>query len=135
MPWLNWLLKFHIKLMTILLLISTHNTKDYVQWMSYSFVWLYLIKCVFTCSIFVDSNTKRFLECFRCFWKIFWFYKNWKISKTVFPYFSDLVAGHPSRMLQSWARRLILTTCSRVKGPVTRGTHRFLRLSSRLPRG
>ena len=39
--------------------------------MPYSFVWLYLIKCVFTCLIFVDSNTKKIFECFRCFWKLF----------------------------------------------------------------
>ena len=71
MPWLNWSLKFHIKLRTISLLISTHNTQVYVQWMPYSFVWLYLIKCVFTCSIFVDSNTKRFLSVLVVFGKYF----------------------------------------------------------------
>ena len=39
--------------------------------MSYSFVWLYLIKCVFTCSIFVDSNTKIFLSVLGVFGKYF----------------------------------------------------------------
>ena len=98
--------------------------------MSYS---LYLIKCVFTCSIFVYSNTKIF-ECFRCFWKVFCFYKNWKISKTMLPCFSDSVAGHPSCMLQPRARGLVLATYSLVKGPVARGTQRFSQLKSRLPR-
>ena len=28
-------------------------------------------------------------ECFRCFWKVLCFYKNWKISKTMLPYFGD----------------------------------------------
>ena len=92
-----------------------------------------LVKMCFTCSIFVDLNTKRF-ECFRCFWKVLCFYKNWKISKTVLPCFGDSVVGHPSRMLQPRVRVLILVTCSWVKGPVARGTQRFSRLSSRLPR-
>ena len=77
---------------------------------------------------------KKIFECFRCFWKVFRFYKNWKISKTMLPCFGDSVAGHPSRMLQSRARRLVLATCSQVKGPIARGTQRFSRLSSRLPR-
>lgn len=81
MPWLNWSLKLHIRLRTISLLISTHNTQVYVQWMPYSFVWLYLIKCVFTCSIFVDSNTKRFLSVLGVFGKYFVFYKKLKNFK------------------------------------------------------
>ena len=39
--------------------------------MPYSFVWLYLLKCVFTCSIFVYSNTKRFLSVLDVFGKYF----------------------------------------------------------------
>ena len=139
MPWLNWSLKLHIRLRTISLLISTHNTQVYVQWMLYSFVWLYLLKCVFTCSIFVDSNTKRFLSVLSVFFVVVvvvvvCFYKNWKISKTMLPCFGDLVMGHPSHEIQSWARVLILATYSRVKGPVMRVTQRFSRLSSWLPR-
>ena len=86
MPWLNWSLKLHIRLRTISLLISTHNTQVYVQWMLYSFVWLYLIKCVFTCSIFVDSNTKRFLSVLGVFGKYFVFTKteNFKNSVALF---------------------------------------------------
>ena len=37
-----------------------HITHVYAQWMSFSFVWLYLFKCVFTCLIFVDQ-TQNFL--------------------------------------------------------------------------
>ena len=130
MPWLNWSLKLHIRLRTISLLISTHNTQVYVQWMPYSFVWLYLLKCFFTCSIFVDSNTKRFLSVLGVFGKYLVFTKTEKISKTVLPCFGNSVASHPSRMLQLRACVLFLATCSRVKGPVTRGTQRFSRLSS-----
>ena len=49
--------------------------------MSYSFVWLYLLKCVFTCSIFVDSNTKRFLSVLGVFGKYFIFTKTKKFQK------------------------------------------------------
>ena len=86
MPWLNWSLKLHIKLRTISLLISTHNTQVYVQWMSYSFVWLYLIKYAYTCSIFVDSNIKRFLNVLVVFGKYFVFTKtkNFKNSVALF---------------------------------------------------
>ena len=135
MPWLNWSLKFHIRLRIISLMISTHNTEVYIQRMPYSFLWLYLLKCVFTCSIFVDSNTKIFLSVLGIFGKYFVFTKTEKFQKTVLPCFSDSVAGHPSRMLQPWARVLILATCSQVKGPVARGTQRFSWLNSRLPRG
>ena len=41
------------------------------------------MKCVFTCSIFVNSSTKIFLSVFRCFWKVFCL-KNLKISKIQF---------------------------------------------------
>jgi len=51
--------------------------------MPYSFVWLYLIKCVFTCSIFVKSSTKRFLSVLGVFWKVFCL-KNLLISKILF---------------------------------------------------
>ena len=89
MPWLNWSLKLHIRLRTITLLISTHNTKVYVQWMPYSFVWLYLIKCVFTCSIFLDSNIKRFLSVFG---KYFVFTKTEKFQKQCCPTFWPLTS-------------------------------------------
>ena len=68
------------------MLISTHNTQAYIQWMPYSFVWLYLIKFVFTCSIFVDSNTKRFLSVLVVFGKYFVLTKtkNFKNSVALF---------------------------------------------------
>ena len=86
MPWLNWSLKLQIRLRTISLLISTHNIHVYVQWMPYSFVWLYLIKCVFIYSVFVDSNTKRFLSVLVVFGKYFVFTKteNFKNSVVLF---------------------------------------------------
>ena len=106
MPWLNWSLKLHIRPRTISLLISTHNTQVYVQWMPYSFVWLYLMKCVFTCSIFVDSSIKRFLSVLGVFGKYFVLQKL-KISKTFLPCFGDSVAGKSSRTPQPRARGLI----------------------------
>ena len=48
--------------------------------MPYSFVWLYLLKCVFTYSIFVDSSTIRFLSILGVFGKYF-VLKNWKFQK------------------------------------------------------
>ena len=51
--------------------------------MPYSFVWLYLMKCVFTCSIFVNSNTKRFLNVLGVFGKYF-VLKIWKFQKFSF---------------------------------------------------
>ena len=83
MSWLNWSLKLHIRLRTISLLISTHNTQVYVQWMPYLFVWLYLLKCVFTCSIFVNSNTKRFLIFLGVFGKYIVFTKSEKFKNSV----------------------------------------------------
>ena len=102
------------------------------------------MNAIFICVIVLDKicfhmlnlcwfKHKKIFEFFRCFWKVFCFYKNWKISKIVLPCFSDLVAVHPSRMLQPWTHRLVLATCSRVKGPVTKVTQRFSRLSSQLP--
>ena len=95
MPWLNWSLKFHIRLRTISLLISTHNTQVYVQWMPHSFVWLYLLNCVFTCSIFVDSNTKIFLSVLGFFGKYFVFTKTEKFQKQCCP-----VLATQSRVIQ-----------------------------------
>ena len=44
-------------------------------------MWLYLLKCVFTCSIFVDSNTKRFLSVLSVIGKYFVFTKTEKFQK------------------------------------------------------
>ena len=51
--------------------------------MPYSFVWLYLMKCVFTCLIFVNSSTKRFLNVLGVFGKSF-VRKIWIFSKIHF---------------------------------------------------
>ena len=61
--------------------------------MSYSFVWLYLMKCVFTCSIFVNSNTKRFLSVLGVFEKYF-VWKIWKFQKSSFALFWRLSRGY-----------------------------------------
>ena len=53
--------------------------------MPYSFVWLYLIKCVFICSIFVDLNKKRFLSILGVFGKCFVFTKTEKFQKQCCP--------------------------------------------------
>ena len=95
MSWLNWSLKLHIRLRTISLLISTHNTQVYIQWMSYSFVWLYLIKYVFTCSIFFYSNTKIFLSVLVVFGKYFVFTKTKNFKKQCY-----LILATQSRVRQ-----------------------------------
>ena len=111
MPWLNWSLELHIRLRTISLLISTHNTQVYVQWMTYSFVWLYLIKCVFTCSIFVDSNIKRFLSVLGVFGKYFVFTKTEKFQKQCCPVLATqsqvIRVAYYSRELAGWFWRLV----------------------------
>ena len=61
--------------------------------MSYSFVWLYLMKCVFTCSIFVKSSTKRFLSILGVFGKYF-VWKIWKFQKSSFALFWRLSRGY-----------------------------------------
>ena len=111
MPWLNWSLKLHIRLRTISLLISTHNTQVYVQWMPYTCVWLYLIKCVFTCSIFVDSNIKRFLSVLGVFGKYFVFTTTEKFQKqccSILATQSQVIqVAWYSRDLAGWFWRLV----------------------------
>ena len=108
MPWLNWSLKLHIRLRTISFLIFTHNIHVFVQWMPYSFMWLYLIKCVFTCSICVGQTQKAFWV-FLLFLESFLFLQKMsKFQKTVLPSSGDSVAGWSSRMsVQSH----VLVTC------------------------
>ena len=103
------------------------------------------MNAIFICVIVLDKmcfymlnlcwfKYKKIFECFRCFWKAFCFYKKLEISKTMLPYFGDSVTGHSSRMPQLRACGSVLATYSRVEGLVARGTQRFLRLSSQLPR-
>ena len=68
MAWLNWSLKLHIWLRTISFLVPTHISHVYVQWMPYSFMWLYLFKCVALTQSYVDQTQKIFLSVFgKCF--------------------------------------------------------------------
>ena len=97
MSWLNWSLKFHIRLRTISILIPTHITHVYVQWMPYSFVWLYLFKCI-SHTQFLLIKHKNFLSVLIVFGKSFVFAKISKISKIVLPCSGDFVAGQFSRM-------------------------------------
>ena len=97
MSWLNWSLKFHIRLRTISILIPIHITHVYVQWM-----YIHLCDCtwlnVFHILNFCWSNIKIFLSVLIVFGKSFVFAKISKISKTVVPCSGDLVAGQSSRM-------------------------------------
>ena len=82
--------------------------------MPYSFVWLYLIKCVFTCSIFVNSSPKIFLSVLGVFGKYF-VRKIWKFQKTLFcpvlatqsrvgqvASLSCVFVGHFWRLVREW---------------------------------
>ena len=87
MSWLNWSLKFHVRLRTISLLIPIHITHAYVQWMPYSFVWLYLIKCVVHTQSYVNQTQFFFLSILVFFWKVLRlknFHKNPKIFNSSF---------------------------------------------------
>ena len=111
MPWLNWSLKLHIRRRIISLLILTHNTQVYVQWMSYSFVWLYLIKCIFHILNLCWFKHKKIFECFRCFWKVFCSskienFKNYFCSVLVTQSWVSQVACH-SRELAGQFWRLV----------------------------
>ena len=129
-----------------LIIAASHQTKDYLivdihtqhtSLCSMNAIFICVIVLVKMCFHMLNLcwfKKKKIFECFRCFWKVLCFYKNWKISKTMLPCFGNLVAGHLSCMLQPRACRLVLATCSQVKGPVARGIQRFSWLSSRLPR-
>ena len=99
MSLLNWSLKFHIRLRTISHLISTHITHDYVQWMPYSFMWLYLIKCVVHTQSYVDQTQKDFwvfLFVFGKFFFFFFFFKLQKIKKFYNSVFGNSLASQAS---------------------------------------
>ena len=98
MSWLNWSLKLHIRLRTISLLISTHITHVYIQWMPYSFVWLYLIKCVSHAQFLLVKHKNIFWVFWLLMESIFFFIKMSKISKTMLPCSGNLVAGKPNCM-------------------------------------
>ena len=97
--------------------------------MPYSFVWLYLLKCVFTCSIFVDSNTKRFLSVLGVFGKYFVFTKTEKFQKQ---YCSVLVSQLQVIQVTCYSRELAclfwwLVCKSKVQ---SRGVHKDFRNSA-----
>ena len=97
MSWLNWSLKFHIRLRIISSLVPIHITHVYVQWMPYSFVWLYLIKCVVHTQSYVDQTQKDFLVFLVVFGKCV-ILKNFKKSKKFYnSIFGDSLASHASR--------------------------------------
>ena len=106
-------------------MISTHKTQVYIQWMPYSFVWLYLIKYVFTCSIFVDSNTKRFLSVLVVFGKHFVFTKTENFKNSVALFRLSQVTCH-SRVLVGRFWRLV-----RKWKVQSQGVHRDFRGSAR----
>ena len=62
------------------------------------------------------------------FFQNFWLEVFWRVKLATFWRLTSVA----SRMPQSRARRSVLATCSRVEGPVARGTQRFSRLNLRL---
>ena len=102
MTWLNWSLKLHIRLRTI------SFWYPHISHMSmFKECHIHLCDCtwlnVFHILNFCWLNTKRFLSVLIVFGKFFCFCKKSKISKTVLPCSSDLVASQASRMPQLWA--------------------------------
>ena len=89
-------MNLHIRLRNISHLVPTHITHIYVQWMPYSIVWLYLIKCVVHTQSYVIKHKKIF-EYFSFFGKCFCFEKFQKIQKFYNFVFGDSLAGHSSR--------------------------------------
>ena len=82
-------------------MIPTHITHVYVQWMPYSFVWLYLIKMWCTCSNICWSNPKRFLSVLVFFGKYFDLKSFTKIQKFATLHFCD---SFTSGLLKLWKR-------------------------------
>ena len=98
MSWLNWSLKLHIRLRTILYLVSTHITHVYVQWMSYSFVWLYLINVLFILNHMLIKHKNIFWVFLVVFGKCF-VLKNFRKSNFFFFLqlcFDNSLAGYAS---------------------------------------
>ena len=87
MSWLNWSLKLHSGLWTILHLILTHNTQDFVQLTLISFVWLYMFKCDVYAQFLVDQTQKDFWV-FYIFWKRFYTFMSLVFYQNAFLCFS-----------------------------------------------
>ena len=87
MTWLNWSLKLHFGLRTIPHLILTHNTKDFVQIMVISFVWLYMFKCDVYAQVLANQTQKDFWV-FYMFWKVILYFQAFSFySKCIFVFF------------------------------------------------
>ena len=87
MTWLNWSLKLHSGLWTIPHLILTHNTRDFVQIMSISFVWLCLFKCDVYAQILADQTQKDLWVFYMFFKVILYFHVSSFYSKFMFVFF------------------------------------------------
>ena len=100
---LNWSLKLHIRLRTISILVPTHITQVYAQWMAYSFVWLYLFKCV-SHAQFLLIKHKTIFKCFNYFWKVFCFLQKYqKLQKQCSLVLATWSQVIPVACSQSWA--------------------------------
>ena len=139
-----------------LIIAASHQTKDYLivdihtqhtSLCSMNAIFICVIVLVKMCFHMLNLcwlKKKKIFECFRCFWKVLCFYKNWKISKTVVTLFwrlsrgsskshaiamssrvdfDDLVASE--RSSREWYTEIFtaqLTTPSRVDLPVVKNT-------------
>ena len=125
MSWLNLSLKLHIRLRTISHLVPTHFTHVYVQWMPYSFVWLYLIKCVVHTQSYVDQTQKDFRVFIVVFGKCF-VLKIFRKSKN---FCNSILATHsrvkPFARPQSRAYSNALTTLWQVNPPIKKCLENF----------
>ena len=84
---LNWSLKLHSGLWTIPHLILTHNTGDFVQIMSISFVWLYMFKCDVYAQILANQTQKYFWEFYMFLKVILYFHVSSFCSTCIFVFF------------------------------------------------
>ena len=125
MSWLNWSMKFHIRLRTISHLVPTHITHVYVQWMPYSFVRLYLIKCGIHTQSYVDQTQKDFWIFLVVFGKSFCFEKFQQIQNLCNSILATDSQVKPVTRPQSWAYLEALTTLWRVSPPVAKNIYKF----------
>ena len=107
MTWLNWSLKFHIRLRTISSLVPIYIRHVYAQWMPYLFVWLYLVKYVAHAQLYVDQTQKKRKEKKKSvlivFGKCFCFENFQNFQKLCNLVLVTCLAGQANRMPQSQA--------------------------------
>ena len=87
MTCLNWSLKLHSRLWTIPHFILTHSTRDFVQIMSISFMWLHILKCDVYAQNTCWSNPKRFLSVYMFLKVILYFHVSSFCSTCIFVFF------------------------------------------------